>query len=352
MGELECKGDLSFIIESIGMRRRPAAPDPRTFSRFYAASRRAGLQLAKYVLCPFGLAHDSVGNIVVDHTIALAQGHPDGNLYLCPLTGKPQPTASVAWYYADCIAYEHDIPVIVLPTRGDFERFGYRYAHSGRTTPEVVHVANLKSEKTSSTYTFPALSAKRLVKESYGESLCSILEGVREIRQGPLTFIEFRHESWDGTLNLAYTSKYSSVAQEIHLYSVALRQADSLSEFLCYYRVIESATRSNGTAWIASSLDALSTHNFGRITIGHEGVRRPRNLLSIWRSRALRRLSVLRRRLGSAAAIATYLYNTNRCGIAHGKTIVRADITPSYFEIVRDTCVLKLLARLAIDQKV
>lgn len=332
------------------MRRRPVAPDPRTFSRFYAAS-RAGLQLAKYVLCPFGLATDHIGNIIVDHTIALTQGRPDGNLYLCPLTGKPQPTASVAWYYADCIAYEHDIPVIVLPTRGDFERFGYRYAHSGRTTPEVVHVANLDNDKTI-THIRPALSAKWLVKEHYSEALCSILENVREIRQGPLTFIEFRHQSWDGTLNLAYTSKYSSAAQEIHLYSVALRQADSLSEFLCYYRVIESATKSNGTTWIASSLDALSVHNFGRITIGHEGVRRPRNLLSIWRSRALRRLSVLRHRFGSAAAIATYLYNTNRCGIAHGKTIVRADITPSYFEVVRDTYVLKLLARLAIDQKV
>jgi hypothetical protein len=334
------------------MRRRPVAPDPRTFSRFYAASRRTGLKLAKYVLCPFGLDSDSVGNIIVDHTIALAQGHPEGNLYLCPLTGKPQPTASVAWYYADCIAYEHDIPVIVLPTRGDFERFGYRYAHSGRTTPKVVHVANLENDRTI-THTFPALSAKRLVKESYGESLCSILESVREIRQGPLTFIDFRHKSRNGTLNLAYTSKYSSVAQEIHLYSVALRQADSLSEFLCYYRVIESATQSNGKTWIASSLDALSLHDFGNIVIGHNSVGYPRrNLLSIWRSRALRRLSVLRHRLGSADAVASYLYNTNRCGIAHGKVIVRADITPSYFEVVRDTYVLKLLARLAIDQKV
>ena len=344
------------------MRRKPVAPDPRTFSRFYAAARRlAGFQLAKYVLCPLGLATDLIGDIIVDHTIALVQGHPDGNLYLCPLTGKPQPTSSVAWYYADCIAYEHDIPVIVLPTRGDFERFGYRYAHSGRTTPEVVHVTNLKRsgypdpatgpERTSRTYTFPAISAKRLVKESYVESLCSILEAVREIRQGPLTFIEFRHKSWDGTLNLEYTSKYSSAAQEIHLYSVALRQADSLSEFLCYYRVIESATKSNGKTWIASHLDTLSLHDFGHIKIGRDWALR-RNLLSIWRSRALRRLSVLRHRFVSATAIATYLYNTNRCGIAHGQTIVRADITPSYFEVVRDTYVLKLLARLAIDEKI
>jgi hypothetical protein len=141
------------------------------------------------------------------------------------------------------------------------------------------------------------------------------------------------------------------VSQEIHLYSVALRQADALGEFLCYYRVIESATRSNGKAWISSALDVLPAHDYGHIGIGHEGVRRARNLLSIWRSKALRRLSVLRQRFGSPAGIAGYLYNTNRCGIAHGKDIVRADITQSYFEVVRDTYLLKLLARLAIDQK-
>jgi hypothetical protein len=111
------------------------------------------------------------------------------------------------------------------------------------------------------------------------------------------------------------------------------------------------ATQSNGKTWIASSLDALPVHDFGRIAIEHEHVHRRRNLLSIWRSRALRRLSVLRRRFGSSSGVARYLYNTNRCGIAHGKGIVRGDITPSYFEVVRDTYVLKLLARLAIDQK-
>lgn len=334
------------------MQRRPVSPDPRTLSRFFAACRRArGFKLAKYELRPFGLASDSVGDIIVDHTIALVQSHTHASIFLCPLTGKPQPKESVAWYYADCIAYEHDIPVIVLSTRGDFERFGYRYAHSGRTTAEVHHVVNMNSGRTIRR-TLPGLSAKRAVKESYCESLCTILESVREIKQGPLTFVYFRHESRDGTLDLAYTARYSTVAQEIHLYSVALRQADSLGEFLCYYRVIESATHSNGKTWIASSLDALPVRDFGHIAIAHEWVRRPRNLLSIWRSRALRRLSVLRERFGSPTEIAGYLYRTNRCGIAHGKDIVRADITPSYFEVVRDTYVLKLLARLlAIDQK-
>jgi hypothetical protein len=320
-------------------------------SKLYAANRRAlSFQLAKYELCAFGLASDSIHDIVLDDSVALIQSHPEARIYLCPLTGKPQPTESDAWYYADCIAYEHDIPAIILPTRGDIDRFRYRYAHSGRTTPEIVPVSNLDNDRTT-WYTRRGLSAKQAVKEFYFDSLCSILENVRELRQGPLTYVHFRYENWDGRFNLAYKSKYSTVAQEIHLYSVALRQADSLGEFLCYYRVIECASRSNGKNWIASSLDKVSTHDFGRITIEHDLAHKPRNLLTIWQSKARQRLLVLRQRLGSYIEIARYLYKTNRCGIAHGGKIVRADITPSYFEVVRDTYVLKLLARLAIDRK-
>jgi hypothetical protein len=116
--------------------------------------------------------------------------------------------------------------------------------------------------------------------------------------------------------------------------------------------VIESATASNGKAWIASSLDSLRGHDFGYIAIAHERVRRPRNLLAIWKQRAVRRLSHLLNRYGSATEIARYLYNTTRCGIAHGRQIVRADITPSYFAVARDTSLLKILARFAIDNKV
>src|SRR5712692_6822010 len=111
------------------MKQKPRLPDPIALARFYAAQRRSrGVKLAKYVLCPFGLASDTVGDITVDASIALVQSRPDWNICLCPLIAKPQPTESVASYYADCIAYEHDIPVIVLPTRRDLERFGYRYA--------------------------------------------------------------------------------------------------------------------------------------------------------------------------------------------------------------------------------
>lgn len=215
--------------------------DARTVARAnVAASRSRGIQLAKYALCPLGLASDTVGDITVDGEIALVQPHPDSDIYLCPLVGKSQPTESVAWYYADCIAYEHDIPVIVLPTGSDFERFRYRYALGGPGNSNRELVGRDHTGHTTKR-TVPVLSAKRAIKRFYPEQLITILAEVREIRHGPLTYIVFRHGTSDTTVDLPYSNRYARAAQEIHLYSVALRQADALSEFLCYYRVIESA---------------------------------------------------------------------------------------------------------------
>lgn len=309
------------------------------------------IKLAKYVLCPFGLASDTVGDITLDNKIVLIQPHPQNLLYLCPLTPNPQPTEPLAWYYADCIAYEHDIPVIVHPTRGDFNRFRYRYLHSGATQSQEITIVHNDSGKTTKHISRPWQPGE-VPKSFYANQLCQILEEIRELRHGPLTYVLFRHADTSGRLDLPYLTEYGPVAQELHLYATALRQADTLGEFLCYYRVIESATASNGKVWIAGALHRLQTHNFGFIPIAHEEDHDPRNMLMIYRYRALRRLATLVKKHGTPSKIATHLYNVERCGIAHGKDIIRADISPSYFEMVRDTYLMKLLARLAIDEGV
>jgi hypothetical protein len=337
------------------MERRAQLLSSKTLARIYAGIRRqAGVQLAKYVLCPFGLASDTVGDVTVDQHIALMQSHPDSEICLCPVAGKRQPKEAMAWYYADCIAYDHDIPVIVLPTGGDFERFAYRYALSPGSSNAEHQWHGRDDSSLRIKGTAYVVSRRDTVKEYYIQQLCTILGEVREIRQGPLTYIVFRYGRPGARTDLAYSTDYAKASQDIHLYAVALRQADTLSEFLCYYRVIESVTNSNGVTWVTTAINRLGSHDFGRIEIGYELalVPRTRNLLAIWRRRAFQRLSTLRRRHSSAEEIAKYLYKINRCGIAHGQKILRGDITPSYFEVVRDTYVLKLLARLAIDEKV
>ena len=308
------------------------------------------IRLAKFVLTPFGLASDSVGDITIDGRVALVQPHPESELFLCPLAPNPQPDISTAWFYADCIAYDHDIPVIVRPTPGDIRRFGFRYIYSGTHRPQPVHYENFDTGESSIKY-HKSLPPHHLAKLFFNEELFTILSEIRDFHHGPMTYILFRHEAWMRRLDLPYAHAYGAASQEIHLYAAALRQADTLTEYLFYYRVIESATSSNGKAWIASALRRLATHGFDPIRIGFGDERGTSDLMRIYRRRSLRRLKSLATKYGTLPAIADYLYHVNRCGIAHGKQIIRADITPSYFEMVRDTYIMKLLARMAIDMR-
>jgi hypothetical protein len=267
-----------------------------------------------------------------------------------PLVPNPHPDPSTAWFYADCIAFDHDIPVIVMPTHADIRRFGFRYIYTGTHKTREITYENLDLG-TKSLINRKAPRPEDLAKLFFNEQLSSILGEIRDLHHGPLTYVEFRHDAWHGRLDLPYTRAYAQTSQEIHLYATALRQADTLSEYLSYYRAIESASNSNGKMWITSVIPRLDRHRFDTIPIGMIDERETTNLMAIYRRRALRRLKFLLVRHQTPTNIADYLYNVNRCGIAHGRNIIRSDITPSYFEMVRDTYLVKMLARMAIDEK-
>jgi hypothetical protein len=207
------------------------------------------------------------------------------------------------------------------------------------------------NDGTTSIFNHKSPSPEAIAERFFTDQLCSILSEIRDLHHGPLTCIEFRHDGWYGRIDLPYTQSYSLASQEIHLYATALRQADTLSEYLSYYRVIESASNSNGKSWIASMLPSLHQHCFDMIPITDIEEREITNLMAIYRRRALSRLKYLLARYQTPTNVADYLYSVNRCGVAHGRHIIRADITPSYFEMVKDTYIVKLLARKSIDDK-
>lgn len=315
------------------------------------------IKLAHYTINPCGLASDTVGDVVIDRRIALIQPHPESNLYLCPLCPNPQPTSAEAWFYCDCIAYEHEIPAIVLPTEGEVSRFKYRYLHNGPSQPRDRHIVHL-GQGTTEVFTEHPIPPRVLTKNFLLDQLLSIFEMTREFRHGPLTFVLFRTHRYRRRVYLDYSSLYGSVAKELSLYSAALRQPDLLSEYLNYCRVIESATAASSSKewkeWMVNALGRLRSHPFGKVLIGHAEDDRycPKNALGIYRRRAAARLRQLRRTKQTDRDLAQYLYNVNRCGIAHGRNaVVRGDIVPSYFEVDRDAIILKLLARMAIDEK-
>ena len=308
-----------------------------------------------YKIMPFGLESDTVGDVVIDDQFKLAHQHPDSMLCLIPRNKGFHLTSSEAWFYNDCIAYEHDIPAIVWPTDRELKDFGYRYAHSGPSQEydeDIIHVGKrTKIEKVARKPIHP----KKVFRAFFMEHLCSILAETREMRHGPLTHVLFSYPR-RSTVEIGYTTKYGKVSKEIGLFSAALRQADFLSEYLGYYRVIESVSKLNGKKWISERLNKIQSHDFGKIMIQHSESMHyfsPRNILGIYKRRALSRWKQLKEKYPTPDDIAKHLYNTVRCGIAHGKDddVLRGDIASPYFDVAKDTVLVKLLARMAIEEK-
>jgi len=313
------------------------------------------ISLARYSIEPCGLAPDTVGDVVIDRQIALIQGHPESTLYLCPFCPNRQPTSAEAWFYCDCIAYDHDIPSIVYPTRGELSAFRHRYVHSGPSRPREYTVVHIDDDDRRETFVKQPIPPRVVSERFLMPQLLTILEETRKMRHGPLTFVLFRTHRYRRRVHLDYSDRYGKVAKELGLFSAALRQPDFLAEYLGYYRVIESTTQSNGKDWIASVLNRLRTQNFGKILIGHEenAENATQNILGAYKRRASGRLRQLRRTYHSNKDLARYFYTVTRCGIAHGRDqVVRGDITLTYFDIARDAVILKLLARMAIKEKI
>jgi len=44
---------------------------------------------------------------------------------------------------------------------------------------------------------------------------------------------------------------------------MAARQPDPPSEYLCMYRVLQAADKTNGTAFAAANLPLINSHDFG-----------------------------------------------------------------------------------------
>ena len=316
----------------------------------------------EYCIHPYGLCADTIGDVVIDGKFTMETVHTQNMLYLKPLSRNLQPSISEAWFYCDCISYEHEIPAIVMPTPSEVDRFKYCYVSNGPKSMERCNVLKIGDNDETIRHPYSdkplrPIPSKILTRNFFMNSLHLIFEETREMRHGPSTFVLFKTHKRKHKVNLKYTEKYGLVSKELGIYSTALRQADFLSEFLGYYRVLESILKTNNcTRWMANGLNELPLHKFTKIMLGHshDSKYTPRNILGTYKRRTSIRLKQLQKKHGSNDSIAKYLYNTIRCGIAHGRdnNAIRGDIVPSYFDIVRDTYIVKMLTRMAIDKRV
>lgn len=269
----------------------------------------------------------------VDGEYVLVDCEPEPMLGLSPKLGTPAPTLAFASFVAHCLAYEHDVAISIVQASGMRRAFSQPIAGRARTADE------------------------------YFELIEQMTDLARDLRYGSLVGVRFRRPDGENRFDLPLTARYGAFAPAIEMYSTALRQFDPLSELLQYYRVIEfadahptGASRANGKAWVRAALGRLAGHKFGRLFVGRSQKRGDRmrrdviEVLSIFRRKALARLKALQAR---PTPVDRYLYNEMRCGIAHGTSGQKVfDFDVDLEDAARDVHVVKMLARLAIDEMI
>jgi len=246
----------------------------------------------------------------------LWEGSPGDSLGLVHRRGEKNASRSEAAFFAHCMGYEHDTPCGLLNRRGQ----------------RIVK---------------PLYGA--MTRDQYDQEMQLVAGAIFELRvgSGAVHFRRPRGREEDAPFDLPYTARYSAVAEAIHLYGTALWQVDPLSEFLHYYRVVERLGGGNGKPWVTNNIHRIASHDFGGLYLSAMLKVKVVNVFSMWRRRALARLKQLRL---PGPDLAKYLYNTTRCGIAHGdRGVITIDFGTAIATAAKDLSVMKLLARIAID---
>lgn len=284
----------------------------------------------KYFIEMPGMNTFGIGNVTIDGKYSLVFVVPTGSLAVTSLLKDPLPTFDDVVFYANCLAYDHDLPTFILPV-----------VNRRKALQKPAIVTN-----------------RKFINEYYYNCLNMIYKSMSDIKLGPV-YVNFRWPGYKDSVDLQYSAKYGKVSKEISLYAMALRQIDPLTEYLCYYRIIESVTNSNGKDWIRNNIEFIKEFNFGYVEIEVEKAvieitqkDNPTNLFSIYKRRALKRIKELKTEF-PGKDISEYFYNENRCGIVHGKEDVKIhDFGVTVKGIVKDNYILKLLSRMAIENKI
>lgn len=186
------------------------------------------------------------------------------------------------------------------------------------------------------------------------------------------TFLNNKKES---SYKMFDFSKYIKVKNELFIYMNALSEYNSLSEYLNYSRIIESASsiiyknitkkekpdegleKLRFRKFIDDNISYIKngTNKFGRLKMLTYNMTSNsyKNYIYFNKIRTLanKRLNYLveTKNINNG----DYFYSENRCGIAHGKSNQKT--LPKYFEldyenIYKDNYIMKLLARIAIEK--
>ena len=281
----------------------------------------------KYYIQLAGLRGDSIPDVVLDNSYLLRQIHPYNTIYILPIKNYKHPSFNELVFYTNFLAYQYDLPAFFSTVDRRIKR------------APITPIFKAKNPVEYPDYYF------------YNKSLELAFSAIAEIRFGSGEIFFGGDDFINKEVINLNTNKIRNVSKEISLYSMALNQLDPLSEYLNYYRVIESVSRSNGKTWIKNNIEKIYSYTFGKLLIKDWINRKTKNLWTIYKRKAVIRLNQLKQSK-NYDDIARYLYNYNRCGIAHGKdNIITQSNSINLSEVIKDMYLLKLLARIAIDDK-
>ncbi|MEU3560484.1 methylamine utilization protein MauJ [Kitasatospora sp. NPDC006786] len=229
-------------------------------------------------------------------------------------------------FFADCIAFDHDVPTLTTPASG-----------------------HVKAPGTQIGMHRPWIDRDR----QYEEALGSFFENLVDLRF--TDSLRLRYGATGDPLAQFHARFPGGRRQLLALYVMALRQTDTLGAYLCTYRVLECADGRNGKTFIENHLNEIAKYNFGELKT--KGMALPGQPVSdfevfeTYRSLALNRLNHLRTSMRDAD-IAENLYK-HRNGLAHGSpgrsNIAIQDYATQAATVEADFPLLKLLARIAVE---
>jgi hypothetical protein len=278
------------------------------------------------LICPGLILESDVFATIDSNCLLFHKAHPPSLLFILVEPDKTIKFSDLV-FYANCFSYLHDLPVF-------FRNFDKNETFISKP---LIKFKNRKEYKGD---------------DAYFENIALAYEPIVELRINGSIFFKW-DKAYYKKVNINLTSTYTNAAKEIQLYAMALKQVDPLTEYLCYYRVIESLSNDNGKNYIKANLGKINKHRYGFLGLHQlslKEVKRQKNYFTYCKRRAIRRLLNLQ---NQGIVIEDYLYNRVRCGIANGrKNVITFDFDSYLNDVSEDLYLIKMLARIGIDERI
>jgi hypothetical protein len=278
-------------------------------------------QIEWFINC-LGMSDASIWSFDADGRWVMAHGTPGATLGAFPVDGQGSASLEDVLFLANCIAFDHDLPIVVTPARDN----------PARKRPLVAPIMEEPGPEPGQWYWVEFAQAMGMAAE---------------IRIGAGA-VQLRYDD-DHSALAQFSKRFSNALEPLGLYAMAARQVDPLGEYLGHWRVLEWGDQRNGKASVNRYLDAVPSYDFGEclvIDLGQE----PVDMFETLRTRAVGRLDALRMAGKSSSAIASHLYR-HRNSIAHGRTNpLLHDFGSSMEGVGADLAIVKLLARMVVER--